>query len=234
METIVLVLMILVCFSFMLKQSFRKLLSVGVIALVAALFSGLMWPVAIEQSRSQIEAWLANPQLMLDTSVVLSVEVALQMAFCIMAVNIQTEGHIKRWRLTVYKLLRWFPGVLIFPVLFSALVYAVFSFPGYSFPAVAWSLAAAVLIIIPAGSWLIRKTLPEKEIRLELLFIANALIGIFGIVATVNGRTAVEGIAEVHWGALAGIAGMTLGGLISGWIYYLLKNRYINNRQIKG
>ena len=152
METIVLVLMILVCFSFMLKQSFRKLLSVGVIALVAALFTGLMWPVAIEQSRSQIEAWLANPQLMLDTSVVLSVEVALQMAFCIMAVNIQTEGHIKRWRLTVYKLLRWFPGVLIFPVLFSALVYAVFSFPGYSFPAVAWSLAAAVLIIIPAGS----------------------------------------------------------------------------------
>ena len=94
METIVLVLMILVCFSFMLKQSFRKLLSVGVIALVAALFTGLMWPVAIEQSRSQIEAWLANPQLMLDTSVVLSVEVALQMAFCIMAVNITYNSLI--------------------------------------------------------------------------------------------------------------------------------------------
>ena len=233
METVVLVLMLLVCFNFMLKQSFRKLLSVVLVALVAALFVGLMWPVAIEQSSSQIEAWLADPQLMLDTSVVLSVEVALQMAFCITAVNIRTEGHLPKWKLVAYKLLRWFPGVMIFPVLFSVLVYAVFSLPGYSFPAVAWSLATAVLIVIPAGSWLIRKTLPEKEIRLELLFIANALIGIFGIVATVNGRTAVEGIAEVHWGALAGIAGMTLGGLISGWIYYLIKNRYINNRQTK-
>ena len=75
------VLMILVCFNFMLKQTYRKLLSILVISVVCALFVGLMWPYAIEQSKTQIADWLANPELMLDTSVVLSVEVVLQMAF---------------------------------------------------------------------------------------------------------------------------------------------------------
>lgn len=42
METIVVVLMILVCFNFMMKQTFRKRGSVAAIAVVAALFVGLM------------------------------------------------------------------------------------------------------------------------------------------------------------------------------------------------
>ena len=78
METVVLVLMILVCFNFMLKQTYRKLRSVLAISVICALFVGLMWSYAIEQSKTQIADWLANPALMLDTSVVLSVEVVLQ------------------------------------------------------------------------------------------------------------------------------------------------------------
>ena len=78
METVVFVLMILVCFNFMLKQTYRKLRSVLVISVICALFVGLMWPYAIEQSKTQIADWLANPALMLDTSVVLSVEVVLR------------------------------------------------------------------------------------------------------------------------------------------------------------
>ena len=76
METVVVVLMILVCFNFMMKQTFRKRGSVAAIAVVATLFVGLMWPYAIQQSKTQIADWLANVQLMLDTSVVLTVEVA--------------------------------------------------------------------------------------------------------------------------------------------------------------
>ena len=61
METVVFVLMILVCFNFMLKQTYRKLRSVLVISVICALFVGLMWPYAIEQSKTQIADWLANP-----------------------------------------------------------------------------------------------------------------------------------------------------------------------------
>ena len=80
METVVVVLMILVCFNFMMKQTFRKRGSVAAIAVVATLFVGLMWPYAIQQSKTQIADWLANVQLMLDTSVVLTVAIIPNMA----------------------------------------------------------------------------------------------------------------------------------------------------------
>ena len=119
-----------------------------------------------------------------------------------------------------YRALRWFPGILIFPVLFSGLVYLIFSFPGVSFSLVAWSMAAGVLILISAGTLFLRYLLPEKELRLELLFLTNALTAILGIIATVNGRTAVTGVSEVDWGALAGLIIMLAGGGLIGLVIY--------------
>lgn len=215
METVVVVLMILICFNFMLKQTYRKQWSVATIAVVCALFVGLVRPYAIEQSKTQIADWLANPALMLDTSVILSLEVVLQMAFCMLAAHVLTTGPIKKRTLWAYRALRWFPGILIFPVLFSGLVYLIFSFPGVSFSLIAWSMAGGVLVLIPAGTLFLRWLLPEKELRLELLFLTNALTAILGIIATVNGRTAVAGISEVDWSALGGLIGLLiLGGLI--------------------
>ena len=54
MDTVVLVLMLLTAFNFLLKQTFWKAIAVGAIAAVCAVFAGLMWPYAIEQSKSQI------------------------------------------------------------------------------------------------------------------------------------------------------------------------------------
>jgi hypothetical protein len=215
METVVVVLMILVCFNFMLKQTYRKQWSVITIAIISALFVGLIWPYAIEQSKTQIADWLANPTLMLDTSVILSIEVVLQMAFCMLAAHMLTTGPIKKRTLWAYRALRWFPGILIFPVLFSGLVYLIFSFPGVSFAFIAWTMAASVLILIPVGTLFLRWFLPEKELRLEILFLTNALMAILGIIATVNGRTAVSGISEVDWNALGGLIGLLiLGGCL--------------------
>lgn len=222
METVVCVLMGLVCFNFILKQTFRKWRSVAVISLVCALFTGLMWPYAIEQSKTQVADWLSNPSLMLDTSVVLTLEVIIQMAFCMLAVHVQSAGPLRRRTVWAYRLLRWFPGILVLPVLFCGLVALIFSFPGVSFSLIAWSMAGAVLVLVPAGSWLFRQLLPEKEVRLELLFLTNALIAILGIIATVNGRTAVAGTDRVDWTALAGlvlilVVGALLGMLLRKW-----------------
>lgn len=178
METVVVVLMILVSFNFLLKLTYCKLWTVGVIAVSACLFVGLMWPLAIEQSKTQIADWLSNPQLMLDTSVILSLEVVLQLAYCMLAAHLQTAGKVGSRTVLAYRCLRLFPGVLIFAVLFSLLVALIFSFPGISFSLLAWVLGAAILILIPAGMWLLKWLLPEKEVRLELLFLCNALVAI--------------------------------------------------------
>lgn len=223
METVVFVLMILVCFSFMLKQTYRKNRSVAVIAVVCALFTGLMWPYAIEQSKTQIADWLADTALMLDTAVLLTLEVILQMTFCMLAAHVQTSGPLRKRTLWMYRALRWFPGILIFPVLFSALVALIFAFPGVSFSLLSWSMAAGILILIPAGTWLLRRVMPEKDVRLELLFLVNALIAVLGVVATVNGRTAVAGISGADWSALAALVVIIVLGALAGFVAYRIK-----------
>lgn len=231
MKSVVLVMMILVCFNYMLKQTYRKLYSVVFSAIICAVFLGMMWPYAIEQSKSQISTWLANSALMLDIAIILTLEVVVQIAFCILSAHIQTSGKVKPITIWLYRVLRWFPGVLIFPVLFSLLVSAIFALPGVSFPRIAWGLAAIALIVIPIGSWGIKKLLPEKEIRLELLFLSNTLIAILGIIATVNGRTAVAGISEVNWGALGGVVALLLLGLAAGSIAYRIKLKRITTNK---
>ncbi len=218
MQTVVIILILLVCFNFMLKQTYSKRWTVGITSIVCALFVGNMWPYAIEQSKTQIADWLGNPQLMLDTSVILSIDVCTQMAFCMLAVHMLTGGVAKPRTLWMYRVLRWFPGLMFFPVLFSMLVALIFAFPGKEFSTIAWCLAAAILVAIPLGTIGLRWLLPEKELRLELLFITNALTAILGIVATVNGRTAVNGISEVDWSALAGLLVLVLGGGTAGLI----------------
>lgn len=231
METVVLVMMILVCFNYILKQTYRKLYSIAFSALVCAVFVGFMWRYAIEQSKSQISDWLADSSLMLDIAVILTLEVAIQMAFCVLAAHIQTSVKVKPITIWIYRLLRWFPGVLIFPVLFSILVAAIFAFPGTSFSLIAWILAVIVLVSILLGSWGLKLLLPEKEIRLELLFLSNALIAILGVIAIVNGQTAVAGVSDVDWIALAGVILFVVAGLIFGTMSYKIKlKRIIKNK----
>lgn len=231
MESVVLVMMILVCFNYILKQTYRKVYSVAFSAIACALFVGLMWPYAIEQSKSQISDWLANSALMLDIAVILTLEVAVQMAFCVLSAHIQTSGKVKPITIWVYRFLRWFPGVLIFPVLFSLLVSAIFALPGVSFSLIAWVLAAIVFIVIPLAAWGVKWLLPEKEIRLELLFLSNTLIAILGVIATVNGQTAVAGISDVDWKALGGVVSLLICGLALGIIAYRIKLKRITKNR---
>ena len=208
MNTVVLVLMLLTAFNFLLKQTFWKVIAVCVIAAICAAFAGLMWPYAIEQSKTQIANWLSNQPLMLDT-----------------AVHVANDYPVKPRMIVMYRFLRWFPGLLIFPVLFSGLIYLIFAFPGISFQTIAWSYAGFILIAIPSGRYLLLYLLPEKELRLELFFLTNALVAILGIVATVNGRTSATGVSEIDWQALAGVLVITLAGGIIGLVWWNFRNR---------
>ena len=228
MDTIVLILILLTAFNFLLKQTFWKPVAVGAAAGIATIFVILMWPYAIEQSKTQIADWLSDNQLMLDTSVVLTLEIVVQMAFCLLAVHVANYSPVKNRMMVAYRLLYWFPGVLIIPVLFFGLTQAIFSFPGVSFKLIAWLFGLFVFVVIPLGRWLIKWLLPEEDLRLELFFLTNALVAILGIIATVNGRTAVEGVGDVDWSALTGCVVLFLVGAIAGWMVYVIKRKLLN------
>ena len=227
MEILLIVMMALVCLTFVWKQTFHHWAEVMVAAVVLALFTGLMWSQAIEQSATQIAAWLANQQLMLDMAVLLSLDVSLTLLFCITWVDIHTAERVSQRRRLAFRLLKYFPGLLIFPVMFSFLVKLVFTLTGTDFQLISWGMAAAVLVLFPLFTWGVKVLLPERSIRLELLFLLNVLLGLLGIVATVNGRPAVSGISEVNLPALGAVGALVALGMGLGWIVY----RFRMNKQ---
>lgn len=231
METVVIVLMALVMFNFILKISFLHIKETMAVAMLAMLFVVFCREWATEQSRTQIADWLANQTLMLDTAVLLSIDVALQLVFCgSMAGELAGETKSKKQQ-ALHLILTYFPGLTAFVVMFSLLVQSIFALPGTDFELVAWMVGGALFIIIPALAYGIKFLLPEADIRLELLFMSNICTAILGIVATVNGKTAIDGNTAVEWKPLAGLIVLTLIGALIGWSIRQIKlnKKYRNN-----
>ncbi len=223
METLLVVMMVIVCFSFVLKQTFHGVKEVMVMAVVLAFFVGMAWTFAIEQSKTQIAAWMSDAKLMLDMAVLMSVDISLTIFFCVVHVDIKTAEKVSKLKYYTYIFLKYFPGLLIFPVLFAVLVSLIFFFPGASFQLIAWGLAVAVFFMMPLMTYGLRWLLPERAIRLEMLFLVDVLLALMGVVGTVNGGTAVEGISGVDVKALLAVIGMVLLGMAVGYVYYRVR-----------
>ncbi len=229
METLIFIIMVLVVVGFSVKLTFHKPMALWATALVAAAFTGVSRSWAVEQSKAQIADWIADTGLMADVSVLLTVDVAMGMAFCCMTASEESPRNLGVRLL--HLVLKFFPGLLIFPVLFATLVYAIFSFVGMDFDTVAWGVAALVLVLLPGLSYGIRWALPEKPLRLELLFMLHALIALLGIIATVNGKTAVSGTNSVDIIALSGVIFLLTAGGVIGYLLFLRRERKWNRNK---
>lgn len=218
--------MILVCFNFLLKQTFSGWRSMAITTVILALFAAMMWHVAIEQSKTQIADWIENTELMRNISVILSLDAIIQLAFGIMAVKSSEKRSVKIFK----KFLKHYPGLLIFPVIFGILIELIFMLPGTSFSLIAYLLAASILIIVPVGSRLLRTLLPESDLRLEILFLSNVLVAMIGVIATVNGETQNRPTDNVDFYALSGVVLLLMTGIVAGIGINALKQR---KRRIK-
>lgn len=229
MEIVVMIIMLTVGFSFLLKLTCHGRAGRIALSALAALFVLLTCDMATTQSKTQIADWLSQPDLMLDTSVWLTVDVAFQIAFCVLCAK-KLAGPITRNESRMLAVCRWFPGLLIFPVLFALLTQLIFSMPGSDFDTIGRVTAAAILLLTPLLARGLKWLLPEAEIRLELMFMVNMLTAALGVVATVNGRTAAIGTDSVEWGALAGVAAIMLAGTVAGLFIY----RHVTAKKLTG
>lgn len=230
MTTVVFILMILVCFNFLLKQTFVARHILIITTLVLGIFATLMWQVAIEQSKTQIADWLQNTELMRDIAVVLSVDVVAQLTFCILTVRMADSKHQKFRSRLMAKALLLYPGFIIFPVVLALLVQLIFLFPGVSFMLVSSLLGAAILIVVPLGSFLLRRLLPESDLRLEILFLSNVLVAFVGVIATVNGETQNTPTGSVDLWALAAFIVLLAVGFAMGFVWNSWRQRNMFNK----
>lgn len=227
MEIVVTIIMLMVGFNFILKLTYHRLAGVLVTCAVATLFVLLVEGEATGQSKTRISDWLNRSELMLDTSVVLTVDVFFQVSFCIIVAKRLAGETLTRTGRIILILTQWFPGLLIFLTLFAVLVEMIFSFPGVDFTTVTWSTAAAVLVGGPLLCYCVKLILPENDMRLELMFVVNAITAILGVIATVNGRTAVKGTNTVEWIPLAGVLLLLAAGAAIGYLINKRRNAKI-------
>ena len=195
METVILAIMALSVVSFILKLTFHRLPGLLTMGLLAALFILIVAEPATGLSKTLISDWLSSPQLMLDTAVVLTVDVAVQIYFCYLYADARGRKLTMRERATMGVCL-WLPGLLIFPVLAAILTGLYFTLTGIDFSTIAFTASAVALILFPLLAWAVRRLIPESDLRLELLFMSGIIIAALGTLATVNGTTYVQAFAD--------------------------------------
>ena len=88
-------------------------------------------------------------------------------------------------------------------------------------------MAAIVFVLIPAGSFILRKLLPEEDIRIELLFMSNIAVAMMAVIGTVNGSASAAGTDNVDPVATGSTLLLLFAGMIVGLLGFYIKRKFI-------
>lgn len=216
MEILLLILILFIALSVLLKLSVMPLKGRLAVSALFVIFAACSSGMASEMSKTELQGMLTDPAFMLDMAVLLTVDVALQISFCVTCLStpVGLPGRI------LHSILLYFPGFLAFPVLFFTLARAMYALPGADFATVGYGLAALTGVSLPLLATGVRFLIPRPTERLELIFYLNCLCAMIGIVTTVNGRTAVAGTNEIDLPALGAAAILLTVGFCTGLIIF--------------
>lgn len=220
MELIIHILMLFIVINCSFKLSFWKLWQTVIYSLIAGLFVAGTWQYAILQSKTQIADYLQNTEALQNMAIIITLESALCFGYCVAFLR----GLYGKKNLWWAELLRWYPSLLLFPVLFYYLTEAIFRLPGVDFSVTAWSLAGIVVIAIPLLSRLMKYLVPEDDLRLEVHFLVSLFICILGLLTTVNGKTTYAATEEaLNWKAIILSIGLFVVLFLIGFAWNKLK-----------
>ncbi|MDO4881581.1 MAG: hypothetical protein Q3983_09890 [Capnocytophaga sp.] len=178
------ILIIFILINAILKLSFWKFWQTLIFGLIVVFFLWEMYFYAINQSQVTIDNMLNNSKILSDITVLLTIESMVCMGFCFLALRSFFLQKESKW----YKILKWYSGLLIFPVLFYVLTQCIFYFSGVDFQLITIILATIVFVFIVLGAYAIRKLLPEQDFRLEIHFLTSIFITILGLISTADGQ----------------------------------------------
>ncbi|MDR0506716.1 MAG: hypothetical protein LBH32_07880 [Dysgonamonadaceae bacterium] len=223
MQSILQILILFILTGSLLKLSFLKFWQAAIFGLLYAVFIVVTCQWAILQSKTQLSDFLNNTKIMQDAAVLITFESAFCFAFCFSGLS-EIYG-LKKWRWQKL-LLRWYPGMLSFPVLFYLQTQLIFAMPGISFTVLSYTFAISLLVILPLLSYMLKYICPEKEFRLEVYFLVNLFICITGLITTVNGNVTYSAVKEtINIKAVLLSAGLFLIFFITGILLNKMKSK---------
>lgn len=193
MEIIIQILILFVIFNSILKLSFWKWWQAIILGLICAAFIIWAQQYAIMQSKTQIQDYLSNQRVVQNMAVIITLESIIYFAFCITTLAANKMDRIKK---RLLRLLFWYPGLLLFPVLFYLLTQFDFLLSGISFDTTAYIFAGIIFMVISVAPFAARLLEPEKELRLEIHFLISLIITALGLLITVNGNVTYAAVKE--------------------------------------
>lgn len=184
MEILIYILIISIFINTILKISFWKIKFQVLFTLLVALFILYTYPIAIEQSQTQLMQWLEDGKILSKIAILIIIEAFLYINFCFLSIKnayFPLKGKI-------FLLLKMYSGLLVFPASFYVVTQSMFFFTGVDFLYIALGIALGVLVILPVFSYGMRRLLPEEEIRLEVLLLVSIMVTFLGFISTANGN----------------------------------------------
>ena len=160
--------------------------------LLCGIFIIGIYPIAIQQSKTQLTDYLGNIKIMQDIAVLVTLEASLCFAYCFLISKKLYGGKISRWG----KILQWYVSVLIFPVLFLILTQVIYTLPGIKFETITYIMASIVTLAFPVLRYLLKKLIPEADFRIEVHFLVSLFVCVIGLIITVNGNVTYAAVEE--------------------------------------
>ena len=200
MQIIITLLFLFIFVNCLLKLSFLRKWQVALFGVVCGAFVVLTYPLATNQSKTQLETYLQSPEVLKNVAVLITLESVFFFAYIGAVLQGALSGKPRWW----VRILQYYPSLLVFPALFVVQTQLIFALPGVDFTTITYGMAVAVVVLIPALCGLIYYLFPEREMRLETHFIVTLFVCIIGLLMTVNGEVTYQAAPQpTDWRAIS-------------------------------
>lgn len=227
MEIIIYALIVFILLASVFKLSLWGWAPRVVFSAVVAAF--VLWSkqFAVLQSKTQIADYLQNTEALQNMAVVVTLDSVFFFAYVFCHFQDTFESSRRRWW---HRVLQWYPGLLVFPVVFYLFTQTLFVMVGVDFGTSATVFALLALVGLPllaeGAKWL----LPEKDGRMEMLLLLTCFICVLGLLSTESGKMVYK-VQEspVDWRMIAasvGIFALLFGlGMVLDRVKFRLKKK---------
>lgn len=170
---------------------------------VVAVFVWWSQRYAVLQSKTQIADLLQNTAALQNMAAIVTIESAVSFGFCSRWLGGAYLSPVCRWW---ERLLKWYPSLLMFPVMFYILTQTMFMAVGVDFNVTTAMVSIIALFGLPLLAGGIRLLMPDEEGRVELHVLLSCFVCVLGLISTVTGKIVYRATEEpVNW-SMVGLA----------------------------
>ena len=232
MEILLMMLMMLVVFNCAMKVSLWPFWARLAFALLLGVFAYWSIDYAVMQSKTQIDSWLHREDVLQGIAIMVTVESAIGLMFCLSHLN---DDGKKPGRRFVQLLLHAYPSLLVVPVTFYCLTRLLFLQVGVEFVTIGLIYAIAVMVMLTLFAELVRWLLPTNDLRVEAHLWLTVMVCLLSLLLTQKGKIIFLSHAEpIDWSStlltLSVAVIIVVIGFIGNRIKWTLKN---NSRKWK-